>query len=354
MAGSEISTDVILPTPGPLADRLVRAGCNVVVLPHRRWTSGRRSARKAAARFAQNVFVMPQLIRHLRAVRADLIVTSTLTVPAGAFAAHFCGTPHLWWIQEYGAEDHGLSFDWGSDASLRVMNRLSDAIVVNSRAVATHFRRRFTPGKVHVVYYGVDCPTIQRRDRRPDGEVFRLVLVGNKAPGKGQHDAVLAVKEIVRAGYKVRLDLVGPASDLYNSSLELLIRANGLSGLIANVAEVAEPWSFFMDANAALMCSRSEAFGRVTIEAMKAGLPVVGANSGATPELVREGFNGLLYKAGEPTDLARKVIELIRDPSLVERLGRQARDWARATFTLERFATDFLAVARTIARQGSV
>ena len=55
------------------------------------------------------------------------------------------------------------------------------------------------------------------------------------------------------------------------------------------------------------MCSRAEAFGRVTVEAMKLGLPVIGAARGATPELVRDGWNGLLYAHGDANELAGKI-----------------------------------------------
>jgi glycosyltransferase involved in cell wall biosynthesis len=49
---------------------------------------------------------------------------------------------------------------------------------------------------------------------------------------------------------------------------------------------------------------RGEGFGRVTVEAMKVGRPVVGANGGGTVELIRDGWNGLFYRLGDAVDLA--------------------------------------------------
>ena len=64
-------------------------------------------------------------------------------------------------------------------------------------------------------------------------------------------------------------------------------------------------------AHVGLMCSECEAFGRVTVEAMRAGLPVCRTNSGGAPEIIDPGVNGLLSpgrgreRAGSKFDDAR-------------------------------------------------
>ena len=51
----------------------------------------------------------------------------------------------------------------------------------------------------------------------------------------------------------------------------------------------------YKDMSVLLMCSRAEGFGRVTVEAMANGIPVMGYNSGGTAELVKDGYNGYLF-----------------------------------------------------------
>jgi glycosyltransferase involved in cell wall biosynthesis len=77
---------------------------------------------------------------------------------------------------------------------------------------------------------------------------------------------------------------------------------------------------------------------------MKLGRPVVAAASGGTLELVRDGWSGLLYPSGDARALADRIERLHRDPELLRELGRNARGWARATFTRERYAHGLLAV----------
>ncbi len=79
----------------------------------------------------------------------------------------------------------------------------------------------------------------------------------------------------------------------------------------------------------ALMCSHSEAFGRVTVEAIKFGLPVIGANSDGTRELIREGWNGLLYPRGQLAELADRIDRLYWDQELRARLGENGREWRK-------------------------
>ena len=93
-----------------------------------------------------------------------------------------------------------------------------------------------------------------------------------------------------------------------------------------------------------LVCSKSEAFGRVTIEGMFSGRPVIGARSAATAELIKDGVNGLLYDPGNPGDLADKIKRLQECPAFGEHLGNQARSWVLSYFTADRYANELSAV----------
>jgi glycosyltransferase involved in cell wall biosynthesis len=95
------------------------------------------------------------------------------------------------------------------------------------------------------------------------------------------------------------------------------------------------PFPHVAGADLALMCSRGEGFGRVTVEAMKLGKPVIGARSGGTVELIRDGWNGFLYPLGDIEELGRRIHVLHRDRALLKEMGSHAREWSRETFNLE-------------------
>jgi CheY-like chemotaxis protein len=91
-----------------------------------------------------------------------------------------------------------------------------------------------------------------------------------------------------------------------------------------------------------------EAFGRVTVEAMKLGRAVVGARSGGTPEIIRDGFNGFLYAPGNARDLADKIEQIARDPDGARRMGERARRFATDMFSLERYGGEFMDLLREV------
>lgn len=78
--------------------------------------------------------------------------------------------------------------------------------------------------------------------------------------------------------------------------------------------------------------SHNEAFGLTVIEAMAAGKPIVGATTGAVPEVL--GGVGLLADPFQPQVIAGQIKVLLRDPELSERLGKLARERAEQEFDM--------------------
>ena len=71
-----------------------------------------------------------------------------------------------------------------------------------------------------------------------------------------------------------------------------------------------------------LMCSKSEGFGRVTVEAMSRGIPVIGYRGGGTVELVKEGVNGFLFT--NKADFVRVVNSLLESQNRYNEISHNA------------------------------
>lgn len=78
-----------------------------------------------------------------------------------------------------------------------------------------------------------------------------------------------------------------------------------------------------------------ETFGRVAAEAFAAGTPVVAADIGAIAELVEHGRTGLLFRPGDPEDLAAQVGWALSHPSQLRRMREEARAEFEAKYTAE-------------------
>ena len=82
-----------------------------------------------------------------------------------------------------------------------------------------------------------------------------------------------------------------------------------------------------------------EGLGLVFLEAAAAGLPLIATRRGGIPEVVQDGINGLLLRQpDDDAELAERIIGLLNDAPLRQRLGRQGRDWVAENFSWERIA----------------
>jgi glycosyltransferase involved in cell wall biosynthesis len=266
-------------------------------------------------------------------LRPTMVITNTMVIPSHAVAAKLLGIPHYWNVLEFGTDDHRLRFLFGYRRSIRLIGQLSESVICLSQAVEQAMLALDPKMKTFQVYPVVDTPLGTPPERHP-GEAMRAVLVGRFAPSKGQHLAIEAVAIARKAGVDIELALVGAAGS-NDKALHQLARRLGVEDLVSihkpTARDVACYWSA---AHVGLMCSECEAFGLVTVEAMRAGLPVCGTNAGGTPEIIDPGVNGLLSPAGDANALAANLMALESDEDLRRSLA------FRAVETTQRFQRD--------------
>jgi glycosyltransferase involved in cell wall biosynthesis len=102
--------------------------------------------------------------------------------------------------------------------------------------------------------------------------------------------------------------------------------------------------SFYAGARFLVVPSFLEPFGLVVGEAMLHGRPVLGANSGALPELIRPGIDGELFTTGDAESLAHHMTALWNDPARCLRLGETAERDARQNYTEVKYYTRIMVV----------
>ncbi len=157
------------------------------------------------------------------------------------------------------------------------------------------------------------------------------LYVGRLSPEKGLETLLKAWE---RVGRKVPLKLVGDgplAEDVRQAArqmpgVEWLGRRDPeeVYNLIGEAALLVFPSEWY------------ETFGRVIIEAFAKGTPAVASDIGAIAELVHHGRTGLLFRPGDPEDLAAKVEWLLSHPEELARMRREARREYEEQYTPER------------------
>ncbi len=257
--------------------------------------------------------------------RPTMVLTNTMTIPSHAIAAKMLGIPHHWVVREFGRDDHQLWFLFGYRNTVRMVGWLSDSVICNSHAVEQAMRALDPTMKTHVIYPVVDTPLGTSPQRQP-GERMRTVLVGYFSAAKGQDLAIEAIAIARQAGVDIELTLVGAGSA---QPLRALAKGLDVDDLITIDGPTTDVPRYWAAAHVGLMCSQCEAFGRVTVEAMRAGLPVCGTNSGGTPEIIEPGVTGLLSPTGDAHALAANLMALEADEDLRRRLAHGALQSSR-------------------------
>jgi len=92
-----------------------------------------------------------------------------------------------------------------------------------------------------------------------------------------------------------------------------------------------------------LVCSGFECFGRVIVEGLKCGLPVIVPDKPFGQELIKEGYNGFLYNRESSGDLAQKII-LLRQTGHLPEMKQNALKSVENRFSIPTFAEEFISI----------
>jgi glycosyltransferase involved in cell wall biosynthesis len=329
---SDLDVVAVCPWKGSLATEFARQGIptKITFIPGWAFLERSRTPRIEALIGALPrtalllIGIVPALLLLIR-LRPTIVLTNTMLIPAHAIAAKLLGIPHYWMVREFGKADHRLQFLFGHHRTIGLIGLLSESVICNSHAVEKALLAVDRTMKTHVVYPIVDSPLGAPTERRR-GEPMRAVLVGYLSEAKGQRLAVEAVAIARKAGVDIKLTLVGGGNQKPFGALARRLGVDDLVNIHGATPDLERYWSA---AHVGLMCSQCEAFGRVTVEAMRAGLPVCGTKSGGTPEIVDPGVNGLLSPAGDASALAANLMALESDEDLRRSLAFGAAETAQ-------------------------
>ena len=336
----EIKIFCVFPKDGPLVGQCKSfiAGYEIIDLPWWIAEKKRHTFREKFRNLKRIYYSVNELIKYFRWVKADLVISNTIVVVTPSLAARVLGVNHIWYIHELGKEDQGYNFVFGEYITKKIIGLFSKLVLVNSWFVYSRYKNVINNRKLKTIYQPVAIHNNRIEHINKTNDLV-LIMVGRFAPGKGQYEAIDALKELSNRGEEISLFLVGATNNEYDQRVKEYIKKNDLDSKISIIDFTPNPEVYYEKADIALICSKNEAFGRITIEAMKYGLPVIASNAGANSELINDGFNGIFYKSGSSSDLAKKIL-ILKDVQLRKKIAENALKWANEKFNLERYAKD--------------
>jgi glycosyltransferase involved in cell wall biosynthesis len=252
-------------------------------------------------------------LRLLYRYKPDYVVINTIVVnPAFAMASRLLRIKTVWYIHELGDLDHGYKYLLGRANTFRILRLLSDRQVFNSVFTAHHFGATRDQS---IVRYAVNqnIPTVDSNSPLQNvrsTKNWHIVLIGRTAEGKGQSQIVQAANLLLHKHFihNFRVSIVGVTDCEYSRHLFSLAQEHKLLDHIEFIPFGDHVRHYLDNADIGVTTSLNEAFGRITVEYLKAGLVTIGASSGGTKEILDE-FKGVYqYEPGNAEDLAEKLL----------------------------------------------
>jgi glycosyltransferase involved in cell wall biosynthesis len=222
-------------------------------------------------------------------------------------------------------------------------------IVAGSVAAAAVLRRKGYAGALSTFsLHGVDPEIYAPLSHRRGGDHFIVGYIGRLVHYKG---VGLLIEALAGLPKHCRLHLVGSGAD--EAGLRRLAEERGVAERVAFVPAVptTEIPSMLEGMDTLALPSLAqpnweEQFGRVLIEAMACGVPVVGSDSGEIPHVI--GAAGLVVPEGDVAALRAALLTLVSDPTRRVEYGQRGRERVLERFTQERVAQRMAAVYATV------
>ncbi len=320
---------LVCPSAGILIDKAEEIGIETAVL-------------KMGRLKTLNVFTVRAAVRRLQQFieqkKIDLIHTDAprQTFYAG-LAAKKTRTPLIWHVRVSSPEK--AFYD-------RFLLNLSTKVIAVSRAAQQRFQGLpAAMDKCVVVYNGVDLSEFhqQHKDQRLkkefeiENENLLVGVVGQLIPSKGQDVFIKAAAEVSKLVPDVKFLIVGNRGITFRKKLEDLSRELGMmkkivfTGFREDMPRVMSN----MDIVVLPSTTHQEGFSRVILEAMASSKPVVATAIGGNPEAVEDGTTGLLVPPGDPYQLAKALLELLKDAKKRKQMGEAGRARAEALYSIE-------------------
>jgi glycosyltransferase involved in cell wall biosynthesis len=289
----------------------------------------------------------------------DLVHTNTILTPEGGLAATRARLPHVWHIRELVGEGYPFPLALDGKRLGAFLEGHATRLVANSEATARLIRPVVRADILEVVPNGIDLGGFRPRAAPRSSDRVIVAMIGSLTSRWKKHALFIQAAANVTRELPVEYRVYGHdpcrggrTGDAYACNLHALVQSIGLANRFSWSGFVPDPAQIMDEIDILVHPADHESFGRVAIEAMAAGIPVVGVAAGGIGEVVEHNITGLLAEPDSARQLARHIEQLARDESLRSRLGRAGRRRAEARYSLEAVTARIIAIYESALRRG--
>ena len=286
----------------------------------------------------------------IRRRKIDLIhVNKTTSVFHGLSTSFFAWRPLVWHVRNYNRRFGILG---------RIIFFFTDKVICISKDIARPFHDFFKDdnNKINTIHNGVvvkELPKVSKKTGSLAEEMsvnksdFIVGVAGRFTAWKKYEVFLDAFKIISEKKMNIYGVIAGDCVSSNNIQLNLdliykdqiLKKYNDLKleDKVKFVGFKKDPEAFLKEIDVFVCTSNPEPFGRVIIEAMAVGVPVVAVHAGGVPEIVLNDQTGILVSPDNPEELSNAIIQLYYDPMLRRRYGKAGWERAKKHFSTSEY-----------------
>lgn len=287
-----------------------------------------------------NESAIQKIREFIRINEVDIVHINSSYSYVGAIASLKENIPFVWHIRELLEEDQNNTM-WDRKKANELINK-SNKVITISGAVNKKYSQFIDFNRLTTIYDGVDGGKFYN----PQKDIFnssciRLIFVGNIAVYKGILDFVEACILLNNSNFNdFEVLIVGAGDDKVIEDIKNRFLKANMSDCVKFLGYQKDVNVFLNESDIFCMCSKSEAFGRTTVEAMLSGNLVIGANTAGTKDLIDDGKTGILYEQGNAADLCEKVLAAVNNKSKSKKIAKSGRQYMFENMSAERNAEE--------------
>ena len=277
-----------------------------------------------------NTFSIKKISKIIDFNNIDLIHSNNSVIDFGYKLSKKYNKKHIWHLREFADLDFNYyPFD------KKYITYMNDS---NNIAISNIIYDHWTNKKVKnitLVYDGIDIDDIKVKKKYNESKI-KFIFIGSLCETKGQLKFLNTIlkldKKIIS---NIEIHFFGTGEDSYIFQIKKLINENNLEKTIYLDGYTSNIRDIIKDYDIGIINSKSEAFGRVTVEYMASGLCVLASNTGANTEIINNNKTGIIFKYGDDSDIVKQITHIIQNRKEIKKIGINARKEVINKYTKE-------------------
>jgi glycosyltransferase involved in cell wall biosynthesis len=287
--------------------------------------------------------VVKQVIKILKIYKYDVVhVHGYKENFIGGIAARLCG------IRNVVRTHHGIAMVGKGTVKnqlIEVINKkyLTAKIIAVSVDLKNYLiKNSFNVQEISVIHNGINTAvestsgleSAMDRDENSRSGKIHIGTAGRLVPVKGHIYLIEGIRRVVEVNNNIFVSIIGEGP--LQNELKNRVEKFGLNQYISFLGFCKNIEKYINGLDIFILPSLHEGMPMVLLEAMKLGKAIIASEVGGIPEAIQNNFNGLLIPAHDAEAISNACLDLIRDGSIRNKLGQNARITVREKFSLSR------------------